>query len=254
MNGLSFPEVCVQALAAGNDMILLSRTPGLNDEIWKAVRARYQKDETFRGHIKESVRRIILAKLKYLRDEPPPPKEARIKEIAAIPSDQSRKFFLEQACRSVTVVKDPNKTLPFRPVEGERILLAGQNKSFLALGKQRYPKAGEFLFSYSPFYSSKAEDRETFRRLAKNYDTIIFCMSNPNSLEVLNSVRDFRGKVIVFSILTPVYIDHAAWVSAAIAVYGWSTESYVAGFAALSGDFTPEGKLPLDLKMLGLTQ
>ncbi len=250
-NGLAFPEICVQALAAGNDMILLSRTPGLNDEIWKAVRTRYRRDGAFRDHIREAVKRIVATKLEHLRDEIPPDFTVKSGEIAGIPSAESRTFFLEQACRSVTVVKDPEKILPFRPEKGERVLLAGQNRTFLALGKLRYPDAGEFFFDYSPFFSSKAEDRERFRKTAKNYDTIIFCMANPNSLEVLNSIRGFRGRVIVFSVLTPVYIEQAPWVSAAVAVYGWSTESYKAGFAALSGDYAPEGRFPLKTGTFG---
>jgi beta-N-acetylhexosaminidase len=169
------------------------------------------------------------------------------KEISRIPTEESQAFFFEQACRSVTLVKDPGKMIPFNPRPGERVLLAGQHRNFFIYGKKRYPEAEEFFFSYNPFHWARPEDKAAFRRIADNYDTIIFCLSNPNSLEVLQSVKDFKGKIIVFSILTPIYLIDLPWVSAALAVYGWSVESFKAGFAVLRGDFVPEGRLPIKL-------
>jgi beta-N-acetylhexosaminidase len=250
---LSFPEICVEALAAGNDMIMLSQTPGLNDSIWNAVRLRYEKDPAFRAHIREAVRRILLLKLKYLKpaggtQSAPenfftPNKE----EIAGIPSPESQAFFFDQAARSITLVKNERGLIPYVPERGEKVLLAGQHRAFLSYGRKRYPGAAEFLFSYEPFYSSTAEDRAAFRRIARNYDTIIFCLSNPNSLEVLQEIKDFKGKVIVFSILTPVYLADLSWVGASVAAYSWSADSFKAGFAVLRGDYAAEGQLPVEL-------
>jgi beta-N-acetylhexosaminidase len=249
--GMPLSEVCVEALAAGNDMIMLSKTPGLNEEIWQAVQNRYRRDPKFKKHIHEAVRRIIMTKLQYLKDVNAVPLDPDPEAIRRIPTAESRAFFFEQACRSVTLVKNPGKTIPFNPPPGERVLLAGQHRNFFVQGKVRYPRADEFFFSYSPFYWAKPEDKAAFRRMAENYDTIIFCMSNPNSLEVLKTIKDFKGKVIVFSILTPVYLSDLPWVSSALAVYGWSVESFKAGFAALRGDFIPEGRLPINLHPAG---
>jgi beta-N-acetylhexosaminidase len=244
---LSFSEICVEALAAGNDMIMLSQTPGANDSIWNAVVRRYQNDGAFRAHIREAVGRILRIKLKYLK--PPggiftPDK----KEIDGIPSAESREFFLDQAARSITLIKNGDNILPFTPQRTEKILLAGQHRGFLSYGKQRYPGADEFFFPYEPFYYSTAEDRAAFRQKARGYDTIIFCLSNPNSLEVLNTIQGFKGRIIVFSILTPVYLSELSWVDAAIAAYSWSAESFKTGFAVLRGDYAAEGVLPIELK------
>ncbi len=245
-NGLPFHEVCVEALAAGNDMIMLSQTPETDDLIWRAVLSRYRRDPAFRTHIREAVERILRTKLRHLKSGAPPPAADR-DAMKAIPTAESRAFFFEQACRSITLVKNDSRAVPFVPRRGERVLLAGQHRAFLKAGRARYPDADEFQFSYEPFLSSRREEREDFRRTAGNYDTIIFCLANPNGLEVLREVRDHPGKIIVFSILTPVYLAEVPWVSASIAAYGWSAESFQAGFAALRGDFVPQGRLPIDL-------
>ncbi|MDR1931566.1 MAG: glycoside hydrolase family 3 protein [Spirochaetales bacterium] len=248
---LSFSEICVEALAAGNDMIMLSQTPGLGESIWKAVESRYRGDEAFRAHIRQAVRRILLIKLEYLKPAgagiPQELFTPNSKDIAAIPSRNSRDFFFDQAARSITVIKNDEGVLPYVPAAGERVLLAGQHRAFLSYGRQRYPEAAEFFFSYEPFYSSTEADRAAFRRAARGYDTIIFCMSNPNSLEVLQTIKGFKGKVIVFSILTPVYLAELSWVNASIAAYSWSADSFKAGFAVLRGDYTAEGVLPIEL-------
>jgi beta-N-acetylhexosaminidase len=254
---LSFPEICVEALAAGNDMIMLSQTPGLNDSIWKAVEGRYEKDPAFRAHIREAVRRILLVKLKYLKPGGRGRSAGEVspqnfftpdrEEIGKIPDPESRKFFFDQAARSITVVKNKEGLIPYVPKRGERVLLAGQHRAFMSYGRQRYPGAAEFFFAYEPFYFSTAEDRAAFRRTAPNYDLIIFCLSNPNSLEVLQEIKDFKGKVIVFSILTPVYLADLSWVGASVAAYSWSADSFKAGFAVLRGDYPAEGQLPVEL-------
>jgi beta-N-acetylhexosaminidase len=81
---------------------------------------------------------------------------------------------------------------------------------------------------------------------ARAYDTIIFCLSSPSTLEILEALKNLKKKIIVISALTPVYLLHTPWVKSAIAVYGESSESFSAGFAVLAGDFSPEGKLPID--------
>jgi beta-N-acetylhexosaminidase len=254
---LSFPELCAEALAAGNDMIMLSQTPGLNDPIWNAVYRRYQNDEAFRRHIREAVGRILVTKLRYLKNTPRragPLFSPDKKEIENIPTAESRAFFFDQAGRSITLIKNDSGLIPYAPAPGEKVLLAGQHRAFMTCGRQRYPGAGEFFFSYEPFYFSRQQDRTAFKRLAAGYDTIIFCLSNPNSLEVLQEIKDFKGRVIVFSILTPVYLAELPWVSASIAAYSWSADSFKAGFAVLRGDFTAEGALPIGLRPAGKTE
>ncbi|MFP4535634.1 MAG: glycoside hydrolase family 3 protein [Spirochaetaceae bacterium] len=242
--GWSFAEICLRAIEAGNDMIMLSRTPGFNDEIWKTLYEAYQSDPLIRERVRESVRRILRIKLRYLKDEEAVPLDPSPREIRSkVPDPQAAEFFLDHASRSVTVVR--GEGLPFEPAPGERILLVGNDRDFLGEGRSRFPEADTFSFETSNFYYSSPADRAAFRRVADQYDTIIYCLADPNSLQVLQAAAPLSSRVIVFSILTPVYLAELPWVENAVAVYGWGRESFEAGYAAILGDYAPGGRMPV---------
>jgi beta-N-acetylhexosaminidase len=115
----------------------------------------------------------------------------------------------------------------------------------VAEGLRRFPGAGTFLFPFAPFYRARPEDIAEMRARARGYDTVIFCLANYNSLDVLQVLKGMGKKVFVISALSPVYLTEAPWVQSALAVYGDGRESFRAGLGALAGDFVPEGTLPL---------
>jgi beta-N-acetylhexosaminidase len=137
------------------------------------------------------------------------------------------------------------KGIPYSPALGEKILLCAQYTEFLAEGLHRFPRAGTFLFPFAPFYRARPEDKAEMHARAAGYDTVIFCLANYNSLDVLQVLKSMGRKVFVISALSPVYLSEAPWVQSAIAVYGDGRESFRAGLAALAGDFVPGGTLPL---------
>ncbi|MBA7665461.1 hypothetical protein ES703_73531 [subsurface metagenome] len=106
--------------------------------------------------------------------------------------------------------------------------------------------ADTLKFPYSPFYFARNEQRWSIPRQAAGFDTIIFCLANYNSLEILKTLQSLGKKIIVISALTPVYLRETPWVESCLAVYGTDRGSFQAGFAALAGDFSPEGRLPID--------
>ena len=126
----------------------------------------------------------------------------------------------------------------------------GQIPGFFEEGRNRFPQAAEFRFSYLPWEWAREEDLAAAPRIAVGYDTVVFCLANMNSLEVLERMRSFRGRLIVISALSPIYLDRIPWVATALAVYGMGNDSFRAGFAALAGDFVPKGKLPVELPSL----
>lgn len=245
-NNWTFAELVKQAILAGNDSVMLSRTPAFDGEIWRTLITAYREEPTFRARVDESVRRILRVKIAYLIPEwrvPLLPDTSSIREFVRIP--EARTFFLDQAGRSVTMIRDRN--LPHRTAPGERVLLAGRDPLFFSVGRRFYPGAGELFFTGRNFYNSLAGDRARFQEMAGRYDTIIFLLSDPNTLEILQTLRDSGKRIIVYSILTPVYLGALPWIEDAIAVYGWGTESFEAGFSVLQGDYQPTGILPLSL-------
>jgi len=245
-NRSDVPSVSLEALVAGNDMILLSHTPALQDMTWNRMVWLMQRDERLRARVEEAVRRVLKVKMRYLRDGfPLLPDPAAVSRN--IPSKEAEDFFFNSACRAVTEVR--GRDMPYSPKPGERVLLVGQVRGFFQEGLIRIPNADTYEFPYLPLEWSRRTDRQRVPRLAREYDTVIFCLTNRNSLEVLQGLKDFGGKLYVISALTPVYLAQVPWVDSALAVYGMESDSFKAGFGALLGDFEPEGTLPLSERM-----
>ncbi len=235
----------LEALTAGNDMILISHTPRVQNLTWRSLYRHLQAEPSFRARITEAVRRILTLKLNTFRGRDPFPVFQEAEAVkAAMATAQASTFFGEQARRSVTLIKGAD--IPYKPEAGERILLIGQFESFLDAGMERYPQADRFYYPFSPFYYARADNLARIPRAAKAYDTLIFCLSNFNSLEILQALHGLEKRIIVISTLTPVYLRDTPWIENCLAVYGTNPASFKAGFAVLNGDYPPEGELPVD--------
>lgn len=235
-------EACIASIRAGMDMIMVSRTFEIQKRVWRALLTEMTRDSSFYARIRASALRVLKIKNAFLKGNnavPLFPDTSKIDE--RVPDPEGEDFFFDLACRSITVLG--SEKLPLK--NPGKILLAGQFQAFLEEGKLRFPEAGEYYFSYNPFYGPNTGAAETILSLAPSYDTIIFCLANPNSLGVLKKLQSLSDKIVVLSVLTPVYLQETPWIDSAIAVYGTGRDSFQAGFAALKGDFDTEGILPL---------
>jgi beta-N-acetylhexosaminidase len=245
-NGMDTVEACLQALKNGNDIVMLSRDTEMYRRVWQRLYRELQENPQFRQTVTEAVRRILRTKLEYLRGEEavplyPDPREAG----KLVPDPAGEEFFFNHAFRSVTVIR--GKGLPYLHESGS-LLVAGQLRRFLAMADTYYPEADTYYFPYSPFYDANRRYIRELQRKAEQYDTIIFCVANPNSAQVLEALEDVPARIIVVSVLTPVYLQRCPWVETAVAVYGTGDESYAAGYAALRGLIEAQGELPITLK------
>jgi beta-N-acetylhexosaminidase len=233
-------------LEAGSDLILISHTRRIQEMAWSALLAAMREDPAFRRRVIESARRVLILKLRTFKHTSPlQPGREEDSFRPALPAAGAAGFFRQSALRSVTLIRQG--ILPYTPAAGERVLLVGQFSTFLSAGEERYPGAERLYFPYAPFYYALTEERVRIREAAARCDTLIFCLANYNSLEILQSLRSLGKTIIVVSALTPVYLAEADWVKTSLAVYGTDYNSFAAGFAALRGDFVPEGELPIDL-------
>ena len=249
MNGVQLlsmntAEICKAAIDAGNDIILISRTPEIHQKVWDYLNLQMESDPDFRKRVRNSARRILKVKLQYLKGENPVPLDPDIKDLPElIPNPEGSDFFYDQAFRSATVVRSESDG-SLKP--NGRILLAGQLERFFTEGKRLFPDAETFNFDYTPFYTSSQWVKNRLAGIADDYDTIVFCLANPNSQQVLESLENTSANIIVLSVLTPIYLDQMDWIKNAVAVYGTSRDSFKAGFAVLNGDILAEGNLPLN--------
>lgn len=236
-------SLCRDAIIAGNDMILISHTPAVQVRVRERLLHLMSIDENFYERVKESAYRIILNKLILLKNDTSIlPDTEHVED--SIPYFDAEDFFFNSSCRAVTLVKDEN--IPYID-KNDKILLVGQIEEFFKYGLEKYSDADTYRFDFHPIQYSDYLDRITVKRLSDNYDTVIFCLANNNSLEVLETLEDYSGALYVISSLTPVYLRQVPWIKSAIAVYGFDDDSFKAGFAVLNGEFEPEGELPIEV-------
>jgi beta-N-acetylhexosaminidase len=226
------------ALMAGNDVIMFSKTPNLLDPVWTSLLRAMGEDPAFRDRVRDAARRTLAAKLEHLRGEravPHIPDLARLE--AGLPDPEGARFFLDLAARSVTVVKGP-ALFPLGPEAAGRVLLMGRYEDFFRAGAAAYPQAAVYRYTESRGTAPAAQARDA--------DTIIFCLAGAADLPFLRRLEALDKRVIVFSVLNPVYLEDLPWVAGALALYSYAGESFVAGFSALLGRIPAAGRLPYD--------
>lgn len=153
--GWDMAGIVLEAIKAGNDMVMLSQTPVLNDSIWQRIYNEYNSDPDFQARVEESLRRVLRVKLLYLKKEWRVPLTIDPEQVYTdVAASREQPFFQEQAARGVTLIRD--HSIPFSNSEGERVLLVGQDRDFLREGSEQYPGADSFYFDYAPFYQADA--------------------------------------------------------------------------------------------------
>ncbi|MFA6938227.1 MAG: glycoside hydrolase family 3 protein [Treponema sp.] len=235
------------AIKAGNDIIISSTTAQLNEALWTKNLSLMKTDSSFKETVKTAARRVIYTKLNYFKNENHAPLYPDSKTISNyIPDKDGQKFFLSQACRSITLYK--SNEFPYHAKDGEKILIAGPFTSLFNEGKKRYPSAKTYHYAYelasdnSNYSSWNADD---FASVAQNYDTIIVCVYSSHTAKIAERLRGMGKKVIILSILSPVYELNNDWADIILCGYSYSNYSFEALFGALNGEYTPQGTLPL---------
>ena len=235
------------AIEAGNDIIISSTTAKLNENLWTSNLALMKKSEAFRERVTTAARRVIYSKLKYFKGENPVPMYPDQEKIdSLIPDPEGKKFFLSQACRSITLYK--GQTFPHIAQENEKILLAGQKQfsEFFDEGKKRYPNAKFLQFNYSMGPNEKDWMSNYIEKLATGFDTVIICVADEASATIASRLKNKGIKTIVISILSPIPgMKLSSWADIVLMSYSYSPYSFDAVFGALAGEFKIQGTFPL---------
>jgi len=233
-----------QALEAGNDILLFSKTPELDDPVWTRLVDAMAADPAFRARVRDAARRVLALKLRYLRgtDAPPLiPDPAEVKK--RVPDPEGQAFFLDLAVRSVTLVAGDPAALPLSGEAAGRVLLAGQFEAFFSAGAALYPAASRFRFSYNRPEGGGDEADDLYAQ-ARRADTVVFCLANAYSLSLLQRLKNSGTRVVVLSVLSPVYLEKLPWIDTAVALYSYAPQSFIAGFSFLGGRIGAQGRLP----------
>ena len=232
------------ALDAGNDIILSSTTARLNETLWTRNLDLMSTDASFRERVKDAARRVIKAKLDYFKSGNAAPLHPDSSSIDSyIPDPEGDKFFLEQACRSVTVEKQGS--LPLTADKAGRVLLMGSLTSFFKAGKQRWPDAGEFHYTYETGPNETQWVLDNLPSVAAGYDTVIICVSSENHKKIAEYFKGSSKRVIVLCNMDPILAEDMHWVDSILLGYSWRCDySLKAMIGAVNGEFVPQGIKP----------
>ncbi|MBU0927685.1 MAG: glycoside hydrolase family 3 protein [Spirochaetes bacterium] len=237
--GLS--ETCERAIRAGNDVLMFSRTLGLDDAAWTRLAALYGSDPSFKARVDESARRVLRAKLRWLLPLGRGGVDPDADPGAAMRSAESRAFFREQAARSATVFGTAGLPVP----EGGRLLVAGPFGDFLAEAKARLPGSEPFRFTYQPEGSELAAELAAFRSRLAGADSVVVCVADAAGAAFAKAARKAGKRLYVVSALNPSYSLEFEDYATVVAVYSYARESFKAAFAVLAGDVEAVGRLPI---------
>ena len=235
------------AIDAGNDIVISSTTAQLDEPLWTNVLASMKRDPEFKKKVVTAARRVILSKLNYYKGKntaPLYPDESAIDQ--RIPDKEGQKFFLDQACRSITAAR--KKSLPFTRESAGKVLLCGSEPQFFKAGKERWPSSGEFRFNYALGPNETQWAAENIPQTAQAYDTIIMCVADQNSAAVARALKPLAGrgkKIVIFAIMSPVLVDDFDWADTVLLGYSYSPYALEALVGAAAGEFDPPGAEPI---------
>lgn len=242
----SLSEAFKMALEAGNDIILSSTTARLNEALWTKNLDAMSTDEDFYERVKDAAYRVIKAKLDYFKSDNAAPLYPNSENLDKhIPSKEGQKFFLEQACRSVTVEKQGD-VFPLKKEDAGKVLLIGYMNSFFEAAKAHYPDCGEFRYSNYEIGPNEAQwILDNIGKVESAYDTVIICISSENHVKVAEHFKNTGKKVIILNNMSPVLSKKLQWADTILLGYSWRCDySLKAMIAALAGDFVPSGVKP----------
>ena len=235
------------AVEAGNDIVISSTTAQLDEPLWTGTIALMKNDAKFKAKVKTAARRVILSKLKYYKNTKPAPLYPNENTIDQyIPDKDGQKFFLDQACRSITVAR--SKSLPFSRERAGKVLLCGSEPQFFKAGKERWPSSGEFRFNYSMGPNETQWAADNIPQTARGYDTIIICVADRNSAAAAKSLRPLAQagkKVVVFAIMSPVLVQDFDWADTILLGYSYSPYTLEALVGAAAGEYEAQGVEPI---------
>jgi beta-N-acetylhexosaminidase len=239
-NGWSIAQAAEKALEAGNDLLLVSKPGWAQAAAWEDLVGRAQRDPAFLAELKEAARRVLLLKLQSLKGPaavPLVPQPGRL----AIPAAGAEDVVLEATARGATVVA--SASLPWKSDEAPPLVVTPYDGAYRAIAA-RFPGASLLSYSFEFFSSDPAVARDIASRVAASRRSI-FVLATPGGLTYLKALEPWKDKLAVVSLLSPVYLAEVPWVRDSVAVFGTNAAAFDVAAAAVAGDISPEGRLPL---------
>lgn len=245
----------VLAVQAGVDLLTFSGNQSHQNEAYKGIEEAVKRGEITEERINQSVRRILLTKLKYgILDNPLPNQNA-----TSVDYSKNQELANNIARQSITQYRgnyqklDKNKkTLIISPSSDRYRLnppLTGKYDSFAYLFNKSLLEQG-FDTSYE-IITNNISDNDINRlvNLAKNYDQIIIATNNAgyNQGKLVNNLLIDHPDLIAIALRNPYDIHYYSGVNNYICIYEYTPVSIKNLIDYLNGLFEATGTLPVEL-------
>jgi len=250
-----YDQTAVLAVKAGVDVLTYTTTAN-PITAHKALTQAVKNGEITEERINESVRRILLKKLKYDLLDNYLAKNEDISELLALNDELNIKFAMD----SLTLAKgefnglDKEQKILIISPETSYNLGSGLSSNSFANYTCNYLKENGYDCDYEVVSNNISKNQSTtLLEKAKNYDQVIVAFSNvktsgySRSASFINSLVKTHRDALVIALDTPYDIMSYSNVKNYICVYGYQKATVIALSKYLNGEFKANGKSPINI-------
>ncbi|WP_324652659.1 glycoside hydrolase family 3 protein, partial [Georgenia sp. H159] len=245
-NPLDDGDIAVLAIKAGSDILLMSPdVPATFEAINEAVTA----GEITRERLEESVTRILEWKQERGVWEDPYVDVDAVMDVVG--NEGHRATAQEISERAVTLLRNEDELLPLDPDE-DSVLMVGAGSAW---PERMGPMLAERGFEVTEDYENGGSPSEAYRNraveAAADHDVVVFASYNASGnvaqQEMVEALAETGTPVIVVATRNPYDINVFPGADAVLNIYGWNNVNFHGAVAALAGDISPSGKLPVNV-------
>lgn len=239
-------EVCVRAIEAGCDQLLMSPDPlGGRDAILAALgtgRLRWRD-------VNKSVERILRAKYRRGIVATPLVDEGAVGSVVGIPAHQAVANQVTE--RTITIVRNDAGVLPLKP-SGKKILVCGYGDTTTAKTGEALTARGATVTVKSTGTAPNAATIAATVEAAKTVDTVLVLTNNADTkanasqVTLVNQLKATGKTVIAAAVRNPYDLTRFD-LPTLVATYSYSPVTPAALVRVLVGEVKPTAKLPVDL-------
>jgi beta-N-acetylhexosaminidase len=235
-------EAAVKAVNAGCDMIIIVWTDKAKQDVYKSLLQAVRTGRIPFSRINESVRRIVLTKLKRNLFDYPDPKIEDVKKIVGNKFHQHIAHII--ADKSITLVQKNEDTVPLKKTQKYVVL---SPFSFLATELRKYGLDTSFVKTN---LSQTAKERyallERLVRKKNNVDGYIVAVMDNGQAAFASRLKKLSKKTVIVAALDSPYIcSYVKNADAYVYAYSFRMQAIRALAGVLSGELSARGELPV---------
>ncbi|MFL5321846.1 MAG: beta-N-acetylhexosaminidase [Myxococcaceae bacterium] len=238
-------RAAVMAISSGADMVLIPWRAEKKTEVYESLLEAARSGELPMARLNDAVRHVLEAKARRGMFEKPRPANERLAELQ---SDARHAVANEIGKAAVTLLRTDERSYPLP--RNKKLLVITAEASLGAAIRRRDPKAVLMEVPAYPSSAKRAVLRDRARDLAAQADIIVVGLINARQLELVTLAASTGKPVVVVSMGLPYLAELANEARAVLALYSYRPSVTEAAAAALYGELTTTGKLPVSLKSL----